>query len=253
VKKLIFLTSFLVLSIFCAIAFAYILPGDFIIRKNAEQRATDVFREITLEGSVEFKGPGGTIAGEGTLVINEGGGLELKVMSGHKEHDLVVRSGRVISASESMKSVVDALKGREQLVADMFPILVPNSVLNREIREAGITPEIRSLARFKGRVAFALGARSGDRSSSQLWIDKDSFQILRLMLAGKTADERFDFRFIDYQTSPAPGKAPRTLEILYGQNVLFRMDAEKIYLEVLKDKPAKTTPVKKSTKKKKTQ
>ncbi|MBI5529210.1 MAG: hypothetical protein HY897_23035 [Deltaproteobacteria bacterium] len=214
-----------------AAAFAYVPPGGFLLGKVAEQRNTGGLSEFTVEGVANLAGPSGEISGEAQVHVNTSCCIEISVLAGKKEIALKIGDGKKAHASPELKGLADALAGFERGLLLMFPGRGAAGDLVSAVRSLGVETETTSLARFFGRIAIVIGAPARDRTSPQIWIDKDSYQALRLMLPRKGAgkSEMLDIRLTDYQHSPMPTKLPRVVEIALGQTILFKLEADKVY------------------------
>lgn len=213
----------------CGAALAYMLPGDFIVGKVADLRSFQGFSELTAEGAVTLMTPAGVVSGEGRLHYKSDCCMELRVVSGSSEHKLSITDGKLASATPSLSALRDAITGREIALLDSLPGRISSSRIFEVLRLLGIDYSTRSLSRFHGRVAYVLGAGSKDRESAQFWVDKDSFQVLRAITGAKQGGKTLDVKLTDYQVSPLPGRFPRNIEIYSAQQLLFRMEADKVY------------------------
>jgi hypothetical protein len=211
-----------------AAALAYVLPGGFVIGKVAEHRNSAGFSEMLIEGAATVATPSGEVTGEAQLQVAAACCVELKVLAGKRELSLTIRDGKVTAASPELQPLAQALAGIEGGLLAMFPGRVAGAELHQRVKALGVETDVTSLARFFGRVAFVLGAGSRDRASPQLWVDKDAYHALRMILPRKGSKETVDLRFIDYQQSPLPGRFPRTIEIASGQTLLFRLEADRV-------------------------
>jgi hypothetical protein len=209
----------------CSLSWAYILPGDYILWKVSEARVQQGFQELTAEGQAEFLTPAGPATGEARLHYSAGGCLETTVTAGSSDHAISVCDGNT-SSTPAMKPLKDAVAGHEAAVLAALPGRTTQAAITDAVRRSGTDIGVRSLGRFHGRVAFVVGAGAKDRKSPQIWIDKDSFNVLRL-IAGSPAS--LEVKLTEYHTSPLPGRFPRNIEILSGGRTVFRMVIEKVY------------------------
>lgn len=222
---------FVSLVAFAGVAVAYVPPGGFLLGKVAEQRNTGGLSEFTIEGIASVAGPSGETSGEAQVHVNTACCVEISVLAGKKEIKFKIADGKTAGASPEAKGLADALSGFERGLLLMFPGRTAAPDLVAAVRSLGVETETSSLARFFGRIAAVIGAPARDRTSPQVWIDKDSYQALRLMLPRKGAakNEMLDIRLTDYQHSPMPTKLPRVIEIALGQTVLFKLEADKVH------------------------
>ena len=75
-------------------------------------------------------------------------------------------------------------------------------MLEEKLPLLGIDISLVSLGRFQGKKAYVLGAEYPDKSASQIWIEKDTFTLLRLVIAGKSAHKKgkkpLEIRYADW-------------------------------------------------------
>jgi len=76
----------------------------------------------------------------------------------------------------------------------------------------GVDMSVVSLGRFKETVAFVLGAKYPDKSASQLWVDKETFLPVRLLLKTKAQDSPVEVRYLDWRKAYR-FQHPRRIEI----------------------------------------
>ena len=222
-------------------AWAYMLPGPFILGKVAEQRTTAGLDDVTLEGSATVAGPAGEITGSSRLRFKAGGFLELTVIGGHGDESFSIAHGKITGKpTAGMQKLVASLKGMEKVVTWALPGREPAGTMTPEIKAANVDLEKRSLGRFHGRVVFIVGADAKDRVVPQVWVDKDTFTILRVMLPDRKG-RTFDIKLYDFQSPPLQGRFPATIEIYDGPERVLRFQAEKVVGGVQDDdeEPAK--------------
>jgi len=87
------------------------------------------------------------------------------------EAALTIVDGHVVSTTQS-----PLMRYREPLLCRDRKILVPR------LADMGIDPTVSSLGRMDGAVAYVVGARFPDASASQLWVAKETFLPLRLII-----------------------------------------------------------------------
>lgn len=66
-------------------------------------------------------------------------------------------------------------------------LLLYNSrtALEKKLSGLGVDVSISSLGRFRGKIAYVIGARYPDESVPQIWVDRDTFMPIRWIIMGK--------------------------------------------------------------------
>jgi len=93
-------------------------------------------------------------------------------------------------------------------------------------RQSGVDLSKISLGRLNGTIAYVIGGRSRDANVPTLWIEKERFAPLRLVLRDGAGGMR-ELRLLDY-SSPAAGEwHPRVIELRRGEDVqaVFKVDS----------------------------
>jgi hypothetical protein len=101
---------------------------------------------------------------------------------------LTIIDGHIISTTENPLMVYKDLfifRGRERLAERLSAL--------------GIDMTVVSLGRLGDTVAFVIGAQYPDESVSQLWVDKETFLPLRLILKDVGSDVAVEVRYLDWQ------------------------------------------------------
>ena len=114
---------------------------------------------------------------------------------------LTIIDGQIISTSENPLMVYKDLfifRGREPLAARLSAL--------------GIDMTVVSLGRLGDTVAFVIGAQYPDETVSQLWVDKETFLPLRLILKRAADDVAVEVRYLDWRHQYR-FRHPRRIEI----------------------------------------
>ncbi len=101
---------------------------------------------------------------------------------------LTVIDGQIISTAENPVMIYKdpfIFRGRENLAERLSAL--------------GIDMSVVSLGRLGAAVAFVIGARYPDESVSQLWVDKETFLPLRLMLKSDDPNGSVEVRYLDWK------------------------------------------------------
>jgi hypothetical protein len=98
-----------------------------------------------------------------------------------------------------------------------------HEMLEEKLLLLGIDITLVRLERFRGKKAYVLGAKSPDKSVSQIWIEKDTFTPLRLITASKSAHKKgkksLEIRYADWC---------QTEGILYPMRIEFYQKEEMV-------------------------
>ncbi len=119
--------------------------------------------------------------------------------------------------SENTQKIHVVSKGREltiidgkiaddfQSVFDIYKdiILYRSRILLQErLNILGVDTSISSLGRFRGKIAYIVGAQYPDESAPQIWLNKDTFRPFRWIISKKTENNRQDtteFRYVEWE------------------------------------------------------
>jgi hypothetical protein len=97
--------------------------------------------------------------------------------------------------------------------------------LSKALKAYGGNPEMVSLARFDGRVAWLIGSKPWEADKPQLWLDKDALVVLRVVKFQKKADgrqQKIDERYLGWG-SPIGGMwFPSSIEVWIDDRLVQR-------------------------------
>ncbi len=103
--------------------------------------------------------------------------------------------------------------------------------------QMGVDLDVTSLGRFEDDYCFVIGAAYPDQSRAQLWIQKDTFRPLRLMLPPSTLEPQagpLEVRFLDW--GQIEGAVYPMLIQIYRKHQLFReMRVENLRADTVQD------------------
>jgi hypothetical protein len=220
----------LLLTLIALPAHAYIPPAGFILARLAEKRlavnASEL--EVTLETSY-----GGADAVAEKLLLKRPYRLRWTRAEGDGEWAYVYKDGEaaeVSSAGEVKRWRVEI----EPLAELLTPKAQAQEPLREEylgvIKKLGIDTGVVSLARFSSRVSYVIGARSKDRDRNQLWVDKDSFQPVRLMFRGEHEGKKgmWDWQLREFGSRETGDAFPRVIERYFDQKLIARSEVQKV-------------------------
>lgn len=225
-------------------AAAYVLPVPSILRRAAARRAAQSLVSIEVTGTLQaagapgeavlaaggVRGAGGLAALPARLVWRVPGRCRLELLpAGVPDADrpwLLVKDEGVTGA--------DALAGDPAFVALVRATCAllalpndpdaPDRPLSAALARRGVALGDATLGRLDGRVSFVVGGRATDLKPLA-WVDKESFQPVRLMYS--EAGSPADVRFVGWGSPTGGDWAPRAIEVHAGGALRLRFTTEK--------------------------
>jgi hypothetical protein len=93
-----------------------------------------------------------------------------------------------------------------------------------DLGQLKIDTGVVSFARFDGRVAYLIGSKPWESDKPQVWVDKDTLQLLRVVTFEKrgTIEERREVRLLGYGSAEGGSWFPKTVEWWVGDRMLRR-------------------------------
>ena len=215
-------------------ALAYLLPGEAILRKAAEKRASLELTGVEAIGALELRGaalPAGTPpATTARLLVKTPGRARLELLlTDGAEADrpaAMVKDERLAGRGglEQTPAIAALVRGLATLLA--WPTYAEGKALGEALARRGVKVDEVSLGRFNGRLAWVLGGRLADPKPAPLaLIDKESWMPLRLsVVEGGTS---YDLRFLDWASAVGADRIPRAVEVWQGAELLIRFNTER--------------------------
>jgi len=117
------------------------------------------------------------------------------ILSETIQHIHLVTRGIVLTVTDGKYAL-----GTETLMDQYKDILLYRSrkMLEHKLTSAGVDVSVSSFGRFQDMIAYVLGAEYPDQTRSQLWIEKDTFLPIRLLLKRNDADF-LEFRYYKWE------------------------------------------------------
>jgi hypothetical protein len=81
-----------------------------------------------------------------------------------------------------------------------------------DLKKYGVDTGVVSFGRLDGKVAYVIGARPWEDDRSQVWIDKETFHLLKVLVVTKRT--RVEMRYSGWGTGDVGGWWPKTIERL---------------------------------------
>ncbi|HEY4222846.1 MAG TPA: hypothetical protein VGO62_15925 [Myxococcota bacterium] len=213
-------------------ALAYRPPAHVLVQKAMEkqfERATHTVRvdmetqayEITgaskgvpVTERWMFQAPGDV---RKEIDLPEGQRVELRV-----DDKMIIKSAG--QPDKAQRSPVDFLI--DQVTA--APPLDDDRAAERwlhDMRVIGVNPEVVSFARFDGRVAYLIGSKPWETDKPQVWLDKDTLLVVRVVTIGKGDDgkpKRTDTRYLGWGSSIGGNWFPASIEVYSDDKLVKR-------------------------------
>jgi hypothetical protein len=133
---------------------------------------------------------------------------------------------RVVNMEGALTIVDGKIVGETEGLFDHFKDLLlykDTDLLGRELTQLGIKLNVVSLGRFKERIAYVIGARYPDESVPQLWVDKETFRPIRLILSGGGESPEKEIEYAEYRALNKKNHYPARILFL-EKGTLVRMN-----------------------------
>lgn len=225
-------------------AAAYILPVSGILRRLAARRAALSLASVEVTGTLQADGAAaagvlaaGGIPGAGGLAALPArvawkvpGRCRIELTPpGAVEADrpwVLVRDDAVTGGGEIARD--PAFIAMARAVCALLAVPPDPADADRpwaaRLSKRGVALGAARLGRFDGRVSYVIGGRATD-AKPLAWIDKESFQPVRLQFA--EAGKMTDVRFLGWGSPTGGDWAPRAIEVHVGGALQLRFTAEK--------------------------
>jgi outer membrane lipoprotein-sorting protein len=229
--------AFCALGIAASTADAYRPPSRVLLSKSMERQITRDTRTMRIDletQAYESDGrPLGAPVVERLLFQSPGSsrreielpeGLRVEVRDGDKYVTKI--PGQPDKAS---KAPIDLLHDQVTTYPPMDDTRATERLL-KDMRALNINPEVVSFARFDGRVAYLIGSKPWEENKAQLWLDKDTLLILRVVMVAPTAagakpddkPRKTDVRYLGWGSAVGGNWFPQTIEVWDGDRLVRR-------------------------------
>jgi len=222
-------------------ALAYLLPTSSVLRRLGERREKLALSALEVTGTLQLEGPVAdrlrTAAGQPTggiallparFLLKVPGRCRLEVVGVTPAESpfVVLRDGRITGAGglETDPAATATLRALCTLLGTSTAGDASDAFAAALARR-GVSLADQSLGRFDGRVAYVIGGRARDTTRPVLYVDKDSFQPLRLVAAEGGA--LVDVRLLGWGSPTGGDWFPRAVEAVRADRLLLRFTAEK--------------------------
>lgn len=208
---------------------AYVLPGPFILEMMAKKTIGKADRILVKQTLNVFPSDpaGEPVKVDETLryIFSVAFRSDMISKYAHRVH--------VATTTESVtvldQTILSDSETRFDQYKDVF-LYNTRQLLEKKLTSFGIDFSISSLGRFENRIAFILGSEYSDKSKSQIWIEKETFRPVRLLLADSENSEQqsyFEIRYLDW-IDTEDIRYPRRIEFYRSNRLIRTIDVKKI-------------------------
>ncbi len=215
-----------------AAAQAYRPPATVLLQRAMERQFDRGAKTLRVEmdtQSFELTGaPRGMPVVERWLV--EAPGSVRKEMDSGDDETVEVRVGsKVLAAGKTAAAPVDLLV--DQITAN--PPLSDDQAVDRFMKDMkliGVNPEVVSFARFDGRVAYLIGSKPWENDKPQIWLDKDTLLLVRVVMVQKVGDavRRTDVRYLGWGSPIGGNWFPASIEVWSDGKLVRRSNVREV-------------------------
>lgn len=94
----------------------------------------------------------------------------------------------------------------------------------KDLKRLKVDTDVVSYARFDGRVTYLIGSKPWEQDKPQVWIDKDTLQLVRVVLVEKQGDKvvREETRLLGYGSPEGGSWFPKVIEEWRGDQLVRR-------------------------------
>jgi hypothetical protein len=94
----------------------------------------------------------------------------------------------------------------------------------KDLQRLQVDPSVVSYARFDGRVAYLIGSKPWEKDKPQVWLDKESLHLLRVVEVEKRGEALFvrDTHYTGYGSAEAGAWFPKVIEVYEGGALKLR-------------------------------
>jgi hypothetical protein len=221
-------------------ALAYLLPTTSVLRRLGERREKLAIATLEVTGTLQVEGPladrlraaagqpaGGIATAPARFLLKVPGRCRLEVVGATPAESahVALREGRVTGAGglETDPAAAATLRALCTLLGTSTAGDASDAYAAALARR-GVSLGEQGLGRFDGRVAYVIGGR-GREARPMLYVDKDSFQPLRLVAVEGGA--LVDVRLLGWGSPTGGDWFPRAVEAVQAERLLLRFTTEK--------------------------
>ncbi|NOZ86672.1 MAG: hypothetical protein GXP49_10450 [Deltaproteobacteria bacterium] len=217
---------------------AYILPSGFLLNSYYDQRPSSI-KSFEIKLQTSLIGPsyeGGEASGReiwhimlpmkfrSDIELPEG--MKTVVVSRGRKY--ILEPGKEMHEEPAMFDPVINLLARSSVVGKKKTFRAGDLLL-ADLETAGVKTSVRGLTRFGEHIAIIIGAKEGEPTKPQLWIDKNSFLPLRYL--SSNGKDSLDVRFSEYRTINRKKWLPGKIKIYRNGKLVEIEEVEEINLK----------------------
>lgn len=219
-------------------AHAYRPPARLLLQKAMDRQVERGTRTLKVEVETQLFDAAGSARGpafaEHLMVqapgsmrreseLPEGTRVELRV----DDKQLVKQPGQ---ADKGGKAATDLLFDFITVAPPLDADRAMERVL-KGMKALGISPEVVSFARFDGRIAYLIGSKPWEVDKPQLWLDKDTLLVTRVVMVQKGeggANQRVDVRYLGWGSPIGGVWFPAGIEVWVDDKLVRRTLVEDV-------------------------
>jgi len=219
-----------VLLLVATAAYAYVPPADFVLRMVAERRFKLNIVDLTVQLATDKPGHKGVI--EERIYIKSP-----ERMRRVRQADGVTTLWVQVEdkAAEGPEGGLKLVKGN----LDLLPILLQPAGSELDdvqvrlvgaLKRLGIDTTKVTLGRSGQNVAYVVGGRSTDTDKTQLWVDKETYLPIKVVLPKKVGAgvERTEIRWLEFGSAVTGDWFPRVIEVWKDGKRIERSEVSKV-------------------------
>lgn len=230
--------SLLVVGAAAPPASAYRPPARLLLQKSMERQAERGTKTLQVEAETQLFDAAGAARGpafaERLLYqtpasmrreseLPDGARVELRL----DDRTTLKQPGQ---PDKTSKAPVDLLFD----LVNAAPPLDPDRAVERMLRDLktlGVNPEVVSFARFDGRIAYLIGSKPWEKDKPQLWLDKDTLLVARVVMVQKGeagALQRTDVRYLGWGSPIGGVWFPASIEVWVDDKLVRRTSVSQV-------------------------
>ncbi len=217
---------------------AYRPPARLLLQKSMERQAERGTKTLQVEAETQLFDAAGAARGPAfaeRMLFQAPGAMR-------RESDLP--DGTRVELRVDDKTVTrqagqpdKAGKAAADLLFDLInaaPPLDPDRAVERLLRDLkllGVNTEVVSFARFDGRIAYLVGSKPWELDKPQLWLDKDTLLVARVVMVQKgdgAALKRTDVRYLGWGSPIGGVWFPSSIEVWVDDKLARRTSVSQV-------------------------
>jgi hypothetical protein len=209
-------------------AYAYILPAEAILSSVAGRRSELAFDTIIAEGRRTIAG----VEGEQPvwIAIKPGVGYRMEIRGGGATRVVLTLDRKRWTFVEGEKTP-PADRVRADLFVDFLANLDKDGGGKRGLAfldAFGIQEKPVRFGRLEGRIAYIIGAKPGDESKPQLWVDKIHRVPIRLIEIDPKTKKKTDTRLLGFGSPQTEEWLPQRIETWVDGSLVERISIDRV-------------------------